>query len=795
MPAFFQEIIALLIKPPGNLIYHAVIAFSIAGALPAAIHTWRDNGVPQGRRILIGLTLLLIARLGLFLASGIAWQGLFQEALLLPSIDRAVTLFSLIIICWLWTFPDPSRLGDAVAILLALFTLTLATLSGVWWYTQATALPYNGSLLDRVGEAYALTVLLLAIIVLLVRRAGNWGVGLAMLSLLFLGHLAHFLAPLPDASYPASVRLFQMLAYPLLLALPQRLPGRAPTAPAAPAPAAAAPRAAPAPRYSIHPRLLTSLLALSADSDLANLGDIITSAVAQTMLADLCLFVSSPAEDGQIVIHCYYDLIREANHAGAILPGRQAPVVASALRHGRTLRLPESAVSPDQENLARALDLERTGHLLIAPILSSSAHTLFGLILLSPYTRRAWTSEDQATLTHIARSLAQLLQHNQMVTDTRSELARAQQALEEIRLGGEQAQKGREALIARLEAREKSDGRKQPSAIQALIAAQDETQRTITQLESEIDHLHSASLQLVSLAQVVIREKNPPPSEAEQLQGELRLALEEVARLRSAFVETDQKPMQAAVAGMPAPTGQIESFAAIAQEMRQPLASILGYADFLLGESVGILGALQRKFLERIRLSTERMSHLIDELNHVSSQEMRTLRLDLEPLNLQALIDHALANTRDQFVAADVELRLEIPSGLPDMLADHNALLQVLTSLLENAARVSPPSSQVTLHVEVKGNGDDQRYVLIQVSDQGGGIQPQDLPRVFSRLYRHPIPGVGETGAGLSIVKTLVEALQGRVWVDSLPGKGATFSLLLPIDAVDSALNDRGDMA
>lgn len=791
MPAFFQEIVALLIKPPGNLIYHAVIAFSIAGALPSAIHAWRENGVPQGRRILIGLTLLLIARLALFLASGIAWQGLLSEALLLPTIDRAATLFSLIIICWLWLFPESSRLGDAAAALLGLFTLTLSILGGVWWYNQGAAFPYNGSLVDRVSEAYALLILLLAIILLLVRRFGNWGVGLAMLSLLFLGHVAHFLAPLADASYPASVRLFQMLAYPLLLALPQRLPGQAP------APLVQPPAAAPlAPRYSIDPRLLTSLLALSADSDPANLSDIITSAIAQTMLADLCLFVSPPSEDGQIIIHCYYDLIRQENHPGAILTARQAPVIASALRHARTLRLPESATSPDQENLARTLTLERTSHLIIAPILSTSARALFGLILISPYTRREWTSEDQATLTHVARSLAQVLQHNQMVTDTRSELLRTQQALEEIRLNAEQAQKDREALIARLEVLEKSNGREdQPPAIQALIAAQDDAQRTITQLESEIDRLQSASLQLVSLAQVVIREKNPPPSEAEQLQGELRVALEEVARLRDAFTETGQNEMQAAAVGPSAPSGQIEAFAAIAQELRQPLASILGYADFLLGESVGILGALQRKFLERIRISTERMSRLIDDLNQVSSQEMRLLRLNPEPVNLQSLIDHALASTRDHFTSAQVELILDIPGSLPEMLADRNALLQVIATLLENAARVSPPGSQVVLHLEVKGEGEDQRYVLLQVSDQGGGIQPKDLPRVFSRLYRLPIPGVGDTSAGLSIVKALVEALQGRIWVDSLPGEGAIFSLLLPIDAVDPALTELGDLA
>ena len=92
------------------------------------------------------------------------------------------------------------------------------------------------------------------------------------------------------------------------------------------------------------------------------------------------------------------------------------------------------------------------------------------------------------------------------------------------------------------------------------------------------------------------------------------------------------------------------------------------------------------------------------------------------------------------------------------------------------------------MHLTVQTRTDDNKeYVLIQVTDTGGGIPAGDLPRVFTRLYRADnvlIQGVGDTGVGLSIAKTLTEAQKGRIWVESKAGVGSTFSVLLPLGKV-----------
>jgi signal transduction histidine kinase len=215
------------------------------------------------------------------------------------------------------------------------------------------------------------------------------------------------------------------------------------------------------------------------------------------------------------------------------------------------------------------------------------------------------------------------------------------------------------------------------------------------------------------------------------------------------------------------------------------MSSIIGYTGLLLSESAGILGALQRKFLERIRVSTERIGALVEDLVQVTTLDSGTMELAPEAVDLTRLIQETTTQIDSQIRAKDIDLKCDLPEDLPRIHADRDALQQALIHLLQNAASVTPEEGQVSLLVRVESADDKQDYVLMQVADQGGGIPPDDLHRVFSRLYRADnvlIQGIGDTGVGLSIVKQLIEAHGGRVWVDTDPGHGSVFSVLLPID-------------
>ena len=222
MSAFLLQVFTLLTTEAGSLTYHLVLAFAIAGAIPGAIHQSRVPGLHQAGRMIMGLGGVLIFQLLLFASTGLIWQGLFNPGDLLPLIDRAVILMSVVLVIWLWAFPEPSRRGDAAISFLALVTIACIILAGVWWFDQPISTPFAGSWVDKGSDYLALSLIGLGLLILLARRNPGWGLGLAMLVGLAIGHLGNLFILTPSSDYSGAIRLAQMASYPLLLALPAR---------------------------------------------------------------------------------------------------------------------------------------------------------------------------------------------------------------------------------------------------------------------------------------------------------------------------------------------------------------------------------------------------------------------------------------------------------------------------------------------------------------------------------------------------------------------------------------------
>jgi signal transduction histidine kinase len=226
----------------------------------------------------------------------------------------------------------------------------------------------------------------------------------------------------------------------------------------------------------------------------------------------------------------------------------------------------------------------------------------------------------------------------------------------------------------------------------------------------------------------------------------------------------------------------------LVQELRTPLTSISGYTELLLNEAVGILGEMQRQFLQRVRANTERMSKLLEDLLQVTVLDSGNLSLSPEPVSIVPVIENAIMSLSAEFRERDLTVELDMPTELPPVQADRDSLHQIVLNLLSNACRCSRQGSQVLVRASPQTSGDSSGdvpdYLLVSVTDAGGGVSPEDQARVFHRVYRADNPlvaGLGETGVGLSIAKALVEAQGGRIWMESEPSVGCTFSFILPL--------------
>jgi signal transduction histidine kinase len=402
-----------------------------------------------------------------------------------------------------------------------------------------------------------------------------------------------------------------------------------------------------------------------------------------------------------------------------------------------------------------------------------------GVLLLSPYSNRLWSAEDQAFLTNIAISLVPIIQRGQKMTSLEQRGEQTKQALDVAQSRITDLERRNNDLLKQMDAvrADAQEGLAQAESLAELTKMQEEAQKAIERLKQENEELRAAK-------KVKGSASTASAGHSVQIENELRITLEEVARLQNQLAEANMRVIEAEKSTSTAhSTEQAEVVASISQELRQPMSSIVGYTDLLLGESVGILGALQRKFVERIKASTERIGALIDDLIQVTTLESGLNELKPEPVDLNVIIDNAMSYTSSQVREKNISMHLDLPKIVAPIYADREALQQILIHLLQNAGAASPLEGTVRLKVQTKAE-DGKDYVLIQVSDTGGGIPTEDLQRVFTRLYRADnvlIQGVGDTGVGLSIAKTLTEAQKGRIWVESESGVGSTFSVLLPI--------------
>lgn len=215
--------------------------------------------------------------------------------------------------------------------------------------------------------------------------------------------------------------------------------------------------------------------------------------------------------------------------------------------------------------------------------------------------------------------------------------------------------------------------------------------------------------------------------------------------------------------------------AAASHELRSPLTSIKGFVE-LLGRSQG-LGGKQREAVEIIRVSTDRLVDLVDDLLEITRIEAGQVAIEVRALVVGDVVRAAAALLAPRIEAREQTLAIELPGELPAVRADARRLQQIVENLLTNAHLYTPAGGRI----EVRGAASESE-VSITVSDTGRGMSGEELEHAFDRFYRGRQPStlVPGTGLGLWIVRSLAELHGGSVEVTSELGRGSSFTVWLP---------------
>lgn len=212
----------------------------------------------------------------------------------------------------------------------------------------------------------------------------------------------------------------------------------------------------------------------------------------------------------------------------------------------------------------------------------------------------------------------------------------------------------------------------------------------------------------------------------------------------------------------------------VSHDLRSPLTAILGYVELI--DRVGPVNEQQREFIHRVQVSVQNITALINDLLDLGRIEAGfDARKEITPI--RPIIQVSIDGMINRFADKEQALVVNLPEELPQVLCNPVRMRQMFNNLLVNANKYTPQGGRVQVTARAEGG-----QIILQVADNGPGIPPSDQPYIFDKFYRATnvsadTPG---TGLGLAIVKSIIENHLGRIWVDSIAGRGSTFTIVMP---------------
>ncbi len=215
-----------------------------------------------------------------------------------------------------------------------------------------------------------------------------------------------------------------------------------------------------------------------------------------------------------------------------------------------------------------------------------------------------------------------------------------------------------------------------------------------------------------------------------------------------------------------------------AHDLRNPLSAIKGYAEMVMEDAQDLKHREIEDNGRRIQDTAARMAEMVQNLLDANRIERGEMQLQLAPIDLATAVKAVLEAQRPRAAAKQQTLHWQDDAGPAPMRADEIVLAQVIENLISNAVKYSPPGRSIFVRLKKSPEG-----VRFEVQDEGPGLSAEDQKKLFgkfARLSAKPTGGENSTGLGLSIVKKMVEAMNGKVWCESEPGRGAAFIVEFP---------------
>jgi len=786
-----MSLVNLLSTGPGTFVYHLLALLILEAMAGIALIGWRHTRNPDHHRILCAFGGLLALRTPLLLSEPLG------PAIIAP-LTSGMEVASLILLGWAFLAPLLNHRTRKIYLVGGLgVTLLCVVTFLVGWYRALAQLPNRPYVTFwQQPSWYAMSMLLALAPALIPLHLQRWekqrlsALGFATLFLGFttlcVGSLLLAVGRFGIFGYTliGAGRLINLFGYPLFAIALYRT----------------ALQDMRAHRHELQDasgktlrqtqELLFLLEASRTIGESLDLGTILRRVVESTTMAldaDRCaIFLVNPDKPGTINLAAQYTPLQRAERQAPqlTLPLTEQPTLDYALKRRKQVTVNVGTNDPRLQTLYRLLGSQETGPTIVQPLLRQR-RILGALVVGNDRSQRTFVPNEGRLCRSIAVQIAATIENARLYRDLEAQARQLTKALQSQEDEGrwraailESLTEGvivndkrgrivivnaaterilgipRQRILGRLIEHLMSHILLVPQAEWSMTAQPDTLLETAFELDSKVVHINAAPVITPAgnhLGIVAILR---------DITGET-----EVARTKSEFTT------------------------AISHELLTLLTAIRGYAEALNSGMVGAVSQAQSQLLRIILDNALRVVSLTENLITVSQIEKGFLKLEYGETDLHLLVEDIVHSSQNQLEAHQLEVSLELNDDLPTIEADPARVRQILDNLVSNAIKFTYPGGHITIGAKSLRDDEEQppKHCSMWVSDTGIGIPSEEQPRIWKRFYRPTSPMATEAsglGVGLSIVKSLVEAHGGRVWVESTPGVGSTFTVLLPTEHV-----------
>lgn len=766
----------LLGTGPGTFIYHLLILLALEGAAGIALVEYRHTRNPDQRRFLLAFTAILFLRLPLLILGP---QGYSLAAPLIYALEVA----SLTVLVWAFLASTLGRrIGQWFLVIHLAAVLVLTLLFFPLWYPLARTVPfleYATFWQQTIWDLWA-TLLALGSGIFLLRRKEYRLAGLAFL-ILALGN------GIMTVDQPGLGRLVNLLGYPLVSVVVYR----------------AALQDLWAYRQELQTlserslqqmRELFSLLevsrVLSESLELERILKQVVEQIAQALDADRVAVMlrpleetedlSSPGEPERLRLTALYAAL--AGHQplppDPDVPLSRCPLLAHAVHRRRRLVVHPRHPQPELQPLYEWIQSPQGGPTIVQPVVQRD-RVVGVLVVVNDRSGAPFGSRELRLCESIAAQMSAAVENVYLYLRLEQHARRLERALQEQEWEASLREAILESTAEGIIVTDEQGVAIRMNAAAECILEVPRDRLLGRPVGQALETLPAPDLKNAGLLQT-------PLQTLFEVEGKQIAVSAAPVRLPSGERLGTVAVLRDVTREVQAEKSKREFIANISHELRTPLTAILGYAEALYGGMVGPLAPTQATFIQIIHENARRLVTIANNLIAMAESERGRLELNYAPTDLALVAAEVLESYIPQMKARQLEWRLEVADDLPVVEVDPSRIRQVINNLVSNAVKFTYPGGQVTVGVApVQEPGETPpRFCRIWVRDTGIGIPLEEQSRVWERFYHTEDPlrmAAGGLGVGLSIVKSLVEAHGGRVWLESVPGKGSTFTVLLPI--------------